>query len=58
LVTKNTKAARNPKAEIIEENITSKENIPENLIVTKPEIKKKRIIKNAAPVDSDHIDIN
>ena len=56
LVTKNKKAAIDSKTKVIEENMTSKENIPGNLIVSKPDIKKKRIIKNTSPVDSDHKD--
>ena len=58
LVTKNKKAVNNAKPVVIEENIVSEKNIPENEKVSKPEVKKKRIIKNAAPLDSDLQDLN
>ena len=58
LVTKNKKAVKNAKTVAIEENKVSGKDIQENVKESKPEIKKKRVIKNAAPPDSDHKDLN
>ena len=55
LVTKKKKAVKNI---VIEENKDNKKNNPESLEVSKPELKKKRVIKNADPLDSDQKDLN
>jgi len=58
LVTKNKKAVNKSTAVVIEENKVSEKSIPENVKVSKTNLKKKRAIKNAAPLDSDHKDLN
>jgi len=58
LITKKKQVTRSAKEKIIEEDQDGKKNMSENLDIPKPQAKKKRIIKNAAPIDSDHKDLN
>jgi len=58
LVTKNEKAVKNAKTVVIEKNKVSKKNNPDSLNISKPNIKQKRVIKNAVPLDSDQKDLN
>jgi len=58
LVTKNKKTVKNTKTVGVEENKVSKKNNPDSLNISKPNIKQKRVIKNAVPLDSDQKDLN